>query len=318
LVLFLGASQYEEFRVMKRVHVVARCYVVTLVDQASTSVLQHYDEHYANIRANMPAGAARTILTAWAPHADPSAPRVESLRTRTALWRRTVRDLVDHVPIVLLDARNTGRQLQQEALWMLGPERCARALFISGDDGSAPLFVELQRLGLTVSSGDVRLRPEDQACAELQQVVRQPQVGLHPAARPIATDRLAHAEQEWQQMGHRCEDLLERIRGGVDPDPALDAALCELGGSLVEDQQRFQGWPLTASLDATLVFANAVLRCRRGENSFRIEIGTNGIARASIGVQNRPGNMVVFETRQGDVLTPHRAVLDALLQALLA
>jgi hypothetical protein len=58
---------------------------------------------------------------------------------------------------------------------------------------------------------------------------------------------------------------------------------------------------------------------RRGKYSYRIDINIDGSAVVSIGVQDRPGNMRVFESRHdANPLTPPRAVLDAACQALLA
>jgi hypothetical protein len=171
-VLFLGASQYEEFRIMKRLHAAARCYVISLMDQASPSVLRQYHDHYKRIRSQMPP-LARMVYGAVAPFMDPTGPRLESVRTRRGLWRRTALDLIDQIPVVVLDARNGGRQVQQEAIWMLAPERRDRALFVVDDDGGSPLFDELHRLGVALDAERLRVVTEGQARESLRTMTRQ-------------------------------------------------------------------------------------------------------------------------------------------------
>ena len=331
-VLFLGASQYGGFSLMKRVHVEARCYVMSLVNQASESVLHQYHSHYAGVRANMPA-AARAVSSAVAPMVDPTAPRFESIRTRTGLWQRTVLDMIDGVPIVLIDARGTGRQVQQEALWMLDPDRCDRALFVCEDDGRAPLFECLHDLGVVAAPGTARILAEDDACALVGSVAsgRQPLPGLTPLVDGQASrHRLARAEAEWRAKGQALEAVRVRIRRGSVPDRELDAEIWRVCGAVQVEAAGVRptadaGPPpaasapgLTARVDAATAFAHEVLEAGPGRRLYDIDMATDGSGAVSLTIRDEHGNLIVFETRASERLSPPRAVLDVLVQSLLA
>jgi hypothetical protein len=75
---------------------------------------------------------------------------------------------------------------------------------------------------------------------------------------------------------------------------------------------------LTSSLDAALDLANGLLKLRPTQQSYQINIVINGMADASIGLEDRPGNRPIFRTQAPDNLSPPRASLIALLHALLA
>ena len=109
-------------------------------------------------------------------------------------------------------------------------------------------------------------------------------------------------------------DLLDRVRGGEGPDPALDDDLWLLTDAEATGVGR--GSP-TFSLDDALQLSNSLLNRRSGQHSWRIDIMTDGTAIVSLGVQDRAGNMRIFESRDSERLSPPRATVDVLLQALL-
>jgi hypothetical protein len=314
--LFLGSSQYGGFETMKRMRAQG-CPIISLVDQASPNVLEHYDRHYGAVIEAMPQGPRR-IAKVLRPFADPTAPRFDSVRTRSTQWRRTVLELMDYLPLLVLDARNTGRQIQQEALWALAPSRRHKVLFISDDEGFlSPLMNQLTQLGLTLDGCYIRVFTEDHAC-EIVRAMMQSGAPLRYVAdfadAPQIDAEVARAQENFTLMESIYKDLLARARAGTGPDRALDEDLARLRGPpAFEDAPHF-----TSSLDAALDLANNLLNLRPGQQSYQINIMIDGMAEASIGVQDRPGNLRVFRSRVSDNLSPPRALLVALLHALLA
>ncbi|MGH3694010.1 MAG: hypothetical protein ACRDRX_08500 [Pseudonocardiaceae bacterium] len=320
IVLFLGSSEYDGFATMKRIRVEAACHVISLVDQASASILKHYREHYRGVmngvRRSSRFNGVR-LLQFYAPLADPTAPRADCIRTRTGHWRHTVLELMDCVPIVVLDARDAGRQIQQEALWMLAPGRSHKLVLIT-DDGEqvAPLVAELEKLGLALDGRSLRTVKASLAGKAIGVMTRcgSPLPRVTDIAGTVNLDaNLADVEERFIQLGNAYLGLLQRVRAGSESDRALDADLSRL-----TDSAQTEPPYVTSSLDAALDFANNLLTRHAGEVSWRIDIMIDGSAVVSAGVQSRPGNMRVFESQKSDRTGPARAVLDVVMQALLA
>lgn len=122
VILFLGVSSYEQFQTLKRVQKTLPCLVVTLINQAEDSILRHYHRHYGGMGL------------------DPTGTRYESLRTREGRWEQTVLDMMNMVPIVILDTRVVSEPVVQEAVWMLQPERLHKVTFVTDDDTIAPVL----------------------------------------------------------------------------------------------------------------------------------------------------------------------------------
>jgi hypothetical protein len=316
--LFLGSSQYGGFLAMKHIHVQG-CPIVSLVDQASRNVLQQYDRHYGAIIESMPP-VSRGIAKTAAPFVDPRAPRFDSIRTRTSQWQRTVLELMDHLPILVLDARDSGRQIQREALWALAPGRRHKVLFLADDENSRPpLMSRLAALGLTLDGRNLRIFTEQHACETIRAMIQSGDLARQSAgfaeAPPIDADTdLERAQEKLTEMESIYNDLLARARSGSGPDRALDADLARLRPAAGGDAP-----PFTSSLDAALDLARSLLKVRAGEqHSYRIDIMTDDTGYVSIGVQDRPGNLRVFESDASDRVSPPRSVLIALLLALRA
>lgn len=122
VILFLGVSSYEQFQTLKLVQSSLPCLVVTLINQTEDSILRRYARHYGGMGL------------------DPTSPRYESLRTRDGLWEQTVHDMMDMVPMVILDTRAVSEPVAQEAVWMLQPERLHKATFVTDEQRNAPVL----------------------------------------------------------------------------------------------------------------------------------------------------------------------------------
>ena len=154
LVLFLGVSSYEQFKTLKRVQKTVPCLVVTLINQVEESILRQYDRHYRGMGL------------------DPTGPRYESLRTREGLWEITVRELIDMVPIVILDTRVASDPVSQEAAWMLEPERLHQVMFVTDDEGNAPVLESLLPKEDIYREHRSRLVKEDELCDRISQFTK--------------------------------------------------------------------------------------------------------------------------------------------------
>lgn len=151
IVLFLGVSSYEQFKTLKRAQKTVPCLVVTLINQVEESVLRQYDRHYRGMGL------------------DSTGPRHESLRTRDGLWEQTVRELIDMVPIVILDTRVVSDHVLQEAAWMLQPERLHQVTFVTDDEGNAPVLESILPKNEIYLEHRSRLVKEDELCDRISQ-----------------------------------------------------------------------------------------------------------------------------------------------------
>jgi hypothetical protein len=162
------------------------------------------------------------------------------------------------------------------------------------------------QLGLTLDGRDIRVFTEDHAC-EMIRAMMQSGAPLRQvtdfADAPQIEAYVARAQENFTQMESIYKDLLARVRAGTGPDRALDADLARLRGPAFEDAPHF-----TSSLDAALDLANSLLKLRPGQQSYQTNIMINGMADASIGVQDRPGNLSSFqESGLGQSLSSARA-----------
>jgi hypothetical protein len=83
-------------------------------------------------------------------------PFTDSLRTFSqAQWRKTVDDLIDVVPCVLMNAQTPSRYTLDEALVILGDERRLRkTVFVTCSDGTAPV---LAAVGVDVNTPGINV-----------------------------------------------------------------------------------------------------------------------------------------------------------------
>lgn len=154
LVLFLGVSSYAQFKTLKLVQRSAPGLAATLIDQAEASIVREYERHYRGMGL------------------DPTGPRYESLRTRLGLWEETVRELIDMVPIVILDTRVVSGPVLQEAAWMLQPERWHQALFVTDKEGNAPVLEQILAKAAIVRDHRTRLVREDELPERISRAIR--------------------------------------------------------------------------------------------------------------------------------------------------
>ena len=83
-------------------------------------------------------GSTAGTTTGWG--STPQAHDFESLRTRAGLWEVTAHELIDTVPVVVLDTRVVSDPVLREADWSLHPDRLHRVLFVTDDEGNAPVL----------------------------------------------------------------------------------------------------------------------------------------------------------------------------------
>ena len=120
--LYLGVSSYPQFQTLKKIQRSLPNLVVTLLNQSEGSIRKQYPEHYNYMGL------------------DPTGPRAESLRTRNGMWERTVSELIDMVPMVILDTREYSEPACKEGRWLLQRSRLPKATFVIENDGRAPLL----------------------------------------------------------------------------------------------------------------------------------------------------------------------------------
>jgi hypothetical protein len=132
--LFLGASEFDAFRVFYNLQQVWGPTAVTLLDRENEGGRQLYELQRAEwSRENgMPRGLFH----------DPTIPRVWSLRTRPNLWARTVLQLIDYAPVVVADLRYPSEAVWHEVRALAQQELLGKTWFLIHDDGPHPAFAD--------------------------------------------------------------------------------------------------------------------------------------------------------------------------------
>jgi hypothetical protein len=318
-VLFLGISDYEQFRVMKQIQAFERLMVLSLINQSSRGVVDNYQAHYDAQMQAAPSGPVAGAVGLLRPFANPYAPRHDSLRTRPQLWRTTLRDAVDVAPIVVIDARDDSRYVVEETLWMLAPKRVHKALFLVRDDGSSPVLARVERLGLSPAGTTATIVTLDQLPGRLRSCTRSS--ASLPRARAAAAgamweDTLAKATRSFDVMVSLLEEFAAAVSRATGPDPEIDRRIwqweCGEGRGAPAAPPSYTG-----STDAALDLVQRHLAVEGARCSYRVDINTDGSALVSIGLQSRAGNMRVFYSQQARA-NAACAILQAFFSALLA
>ena len=99
-------------------------------------------------------------------------PGTESFRTSRGNWERIVVELVDTVPIVILDTRFITPAVLKEATWLLSsPARAHRTFFLTDDQGRYPVLSQLLAQGSrAVTIGSATLVTEQELLAALRKM----------------------------------------------------------------------------------------------------------------------------------------------------
>jgi hypothetical protein len=291
VVLFLGSSDYAGFLTMKRLQQLGAFQVLSLIDQASPDVSRQYVAHYGGLGP------------------DPTAPRFDSLRTRTKWWKPTVRELMETTPILVLDTRTATPAVVGELGWALTPSLYDKTLFLVGDNGAAPAFDAalppwtdrriLQKQIVTEQTMSERIRERTRSRGALSQN------GVSPA-RPPALEKLFH------EMGAeaRTLDALRQLlfTEGI-ADTAIDQGFAMMHRAAPDRDPAQPPLPVSTSLEQALALA----RRRYPACTISLHIHHNGLAKAEIGLWDSSGRVRVFNSQ--DDMEPPKAVLHAMLEA---
>jgi hypothetical protein len=288
IVLWLSSSGYESFRVMKNLMKIVPNGVKTLIDQTSPDVLANYDAHYT----------APLQSAAWASPLllRPGAPHFESVRTRTHLWVRTVLDLLDFSPIVVVDLRFLTPAVLQEIDWVTAPSYAYKALFLVPDGSVVP--PEGSDVGKDVLVVNEKI---------LYDVVRR--MVREPGSLPRRGDDRWIAEV--RDMIDRTKKALTAVLDPTSPEEELERSIRDWDGGQSPEGQTGERARVSSSVDAVL----ALIARRAPGSSLRLDVFIHGAAAASIGVLDPGGSFRVAESTPDENLSPPRALLCALLRS---
>jgi len=115
--LYLGLSNFESFASFYRLRGTWRKNGLTLLNRVGWDGVKFY----AAWRRTLPTGSM---------FYDPSAPRVWSLRTRDDMWETTVLNLMDYVPVVVVDVRGESDIVREELEWLQHGDRRRKAWYL--------------------------------------------------------------------------------------------------------------------------------------------------------------------------------------------
>jgi hypothetical protein len=304
-IVWLSVSGHENFRILKKLQPIVPDMVKTLIDQASPDVAQNYYAHYMRLLrlreqtalgvSKLGSRAARSLAPLFM---NPKGPRLESLRTRPGLWKRSVRELIDVAPIVIVDTRFKSDAVLEEVAWMLDPRRSFRAIWLGDSDGTYP--------GLETVLGNVERRGLIK-CNEklLYDIVQEMTHSSETLPRPGGIDWARRVEE----MTAELDELLRKVRDkGVD-SRHLDQLIWKWCKRVPDIGTELPS--VSSSLDAAL----ELIRRRLPDCSLTIRIFTNETAEVEIGVPDRAGQFDIYISNKEDWLSPARAALQALLKA---
>jgi hypothetical protein len=321
IVLFLAISDYDQFRLMKRMQSLGDLLVLSLINQSSRGVVDNYHEHYRRQAAiARRSGIVGRAVALGRVFGNPMSPRHDSLRTRPEQWRDTLHEAIEVSPVVVLDARDYSRYVLEEALWMLAPERINKCLFLVKDDRSAPVLERAASFGEVLSELGVNTVTEGELPGLLLERTQSSQT-LSPLSvappHPDSYATLHGARRRFELMSALLEDFQACVSRGDGSDPRLDARIWEWDrgrgeAAISDDLPRY-----TDSIDAALSLARRHLAQDGATCSFSVYVDIKGLGSVSIGLQSRPGNMRVFESDPFRI-GPARAMLQALFRGLLA
>jgi hypothetical protein len=304
VVLWLSASGYDNFRVLKKLQPILPNMVKTLINQASPSISEKYYGHYMRllaVRRETAQGVSKLGAAVAPMFMNPSGPRLESFRTRPGLWQQSVRDLIEVSPIVIIDTRYASGPVEEEVAWMLDPRRSFRAIWLGNPDSSYPaleaVLAGTDRLGL--------IKCNEKLLYDLVQDMTQsaetlPRRGGIDWARRI---ELVTAE---------LDGLLAKIRDKTVPSDLLDGLIGEWDKKHATASHGNTLMPrFSTSLDAAL----ELIKRHLPDSSLTIRIFTNDTGEVEIGVADSVGEFQVYVSSKEYQLIPARAALEALLKA---
>ena len=304
VVLWLSASGYDNFRVLKKLQPILPDMVKTLINQASPSISEKYYGHYMRLLAvqrETARGVSKVAAAVGPIFMNPGGPRLESFRTRPGLWKQSVRDLIEVSPIVIIDTRFASGPVEEEVAWMLDPGRSFRAIWLGNPDGSYPALEAVP--GDTGRIGLIK-------CNEklLYDLVHDMTQSAETLPRRDGIDWARRMEEVTAEL----DGLLAKIRDKTVPSELLDR--------LIEEWDRkhatgLNGKALMPRVSTSLDAALELVKRHLPVSSLTIIVFTNGTAEVEIGVADHAGEFQVYVSGKEYQLIPARAALEALVKA---
>jgi hypothetical protein len=123
--LFLSTSAYEAFWVFDDLRAIWSVTAVCLLDRGGAEGTKFYQAEREKWQ--------RERRTPVGLFYDPTQPRIWSIRTRFDRWEQTVIELIDYVPLIVVDLREPSPFVREEVEWLAQPSRIVKALFLYDD-----------------------------------------------------------------------------------------------------------------------------------------------------------------------------------------
>jgi len=144
--------------------------------------------------------------------------RLDLMRTSTEdTWKSMVHRLIDIAPVYVVDTVHRTGPLRYEAFLMLAPERAARAVFISNDEGVCPSLLEA---GIDPSEYAIPVTREDDMEVAAIRLLRI--FSGQPEKKMVRTQsRAPVVREDWESLP---SVLMIVLADGLDGDFLLDEA----------------------------------------------------------------------------------------------
>jgi len=289
-ILYLGASTSANFRLFKLIQANGPALVLSALDHSHPNVLagrplNQYDSQMAEYFRALP-------------NYDIAQPT--TLRTRDGEWERTVRELMDMVPLIVLDLQIPAAHVVQEVEWITEGGYAHKTILVAADDSIDTATADAY--GFAAITSDIT------ACLRLLTELTARRVRL-PVKRMAAPPPEAPPLVRADLLAERRTDLRRAYAALVadeDPDADLDEALGRLFDTEVE---RVPGG-LSASVDCVL---ELLARWKRPV-SLAMHVDRHGRADAEIG-QRVNGTFLVSASGPRRAPSAPRAALAALVAA---
>lgn len=290
VVAWLSVSGFEEFRTLKNVQKICPLQLKTLIDQASEEIEPRY-WHYYSRRTESHRNSSKGMQRLWGHIAlaflNTRGLRAESVRTRPGLWQRTVHDLADIAPIVVVDTRRVSGPVMEQILWMLAPDRVHKSIFVVGDQcRGSNLDEAVRKAGITDRSAIL-------ACNEKMLYDLLSDMTQSPLDLPRRGD------DRWRKKVNETRSELDRLMDMIRADSVTAAELDD--GTRTWEQACARDThtagndaPYSTSFDAAL----ALIKRRFPKASVSLFVYTSGAAELEIGVPDRGGDWMIYSSKE--------------------
>jgi hypothetical protein len=286
-VLYLGASSAPNFSLFKLIQSNGPGLILSAIDHAHPDVMRGRPiSRYAG-----PLAAYFQALPGYA------GPQATTLRTREGEWERTVRELMDVAPLVVLDMQLPVPHVLRELSWIISSDYTYKTILVTTEDSIVASTLE--------GVGFCSVATGARACLhQLRQLTRnratiparpKPKSACSSPAVTLLEDALAHRRSD---LRHVCDALAR----GDDHGPDLDRDIVRLFGTEQPSAR------LTTSLDRVLGLA---ADCRQ-PMSLSIHVDLDGRADCEVGRRINEA-FVVIPSRKNMSAPPPRSLLAAIV-----